>query len=162
MEHRIELFPEKKLVGKRLTMSLSNNKTAELWQSFMQQRKEIRSAVGDDLYSIQVYNKLLDAQSFNADTEFEKWATIEIADFSEIPKGMERFNLEAGLYAVFIHKGEAKAFAKTFQYIFGQWLPQSDYLLDERPHFEILGKKYKNNSPDSEEEVWIPVKLKNE
>jgi len=39
-------------------------------------------------------------------------------------------------------------------------LPNSDYELDNRPHFEILGKKYKNNSADSEEEIWIPVKLK--
>jgi AraC family transcriptional regulator len=36
----------------------------------------------------------------------------------------------------------------------------SAYDLDNRPHFEILGEKYKNESPDSEEELWIPVKLK--
>jgi len=27
-------------------------------------------------------------------------------------------------------------------------------------HFELLGEKYKNNHPDSEEEVWIPIKEK--
>jgi AraC family transcriptional regulator len=32
--------------------------------------------------------------------------------------------------------------------------------LDNRPHFEILGEKYKQGSPDSEEEIWIPVKEK--
>jgi AraC family transcriptional regulator len=26
---------------------------------------------------------------------------------------------------------------------------------DDRPHFEILGDKYKNDHPDSEEEIWI-------
>jgi hypothetical protein len=25
---------------------------------------------------------------------------------------------------------------------------------------KILGEKYKNESPDSEEELWIPIKLK--
>lgn len=29
------------------------------------------------------------------------------------------------------------------------WLPNSDYLLDDRPHFELLGDKYKNNDPNS-------------
>jgi AraC family transcriptional regulator len=35
------------------------------------------------------------------------------------------------------------------------------YFLDDRPHFEILGDKYKNGDPDSEEEIWIPIKQKN-
>jgi AraC family transcriptional regulator len=40
-------------------------------------------------------------------------------------------------------------------------LPLSkEYELDDRPHFEILGDKYKNNDPNSEEEIWIPIKLK--
>jgi hypothetical protein len=31
--------------------------------------------------------------------------------------------------------------------------------LDDRPHFEVLGSKYRNNDPESEEETWIPTKL---
>ncbi len=38
---RTEIIPEKKLIGKRAKMSFSNDKTRELWQSFMPQRKEI-------------------------------------------------------------------------------------------------------------------------
>ena len=34
----------------------------------------------------------------------------------------------------------------------------SEYEFDNRPQFEILGEKYKNNAPDSEEEIWIPIK----
>lgn len=73
---------------------------------------------------------------------------------------MNTFILRGGLYAVFIHKGDASKAAQTFQYIFGTWLPNSAYVLDDRPHFEILGEKYKRDSPDSEEEVWIPIKKK--
>jgi AraC family transcriptional regulator len=29
--------------------------------------------------------------------------------------------------------------------------------LDDRPHFEVLGEKYKNNDPTSEKEIWIPI-----
>jgi AraC family transcriptional regulator len=43
---------------------------------------------------------------------------------------------------------------------FNNGLPDSQYLLDKRPHFEILGKKYKHNHPNSQEEVWIPIKEK--
>jgi AraC family transcriptional regulator len=70
---------------------------------------------------------------------------------------MEPFRLEGGLYAVFDFKGSGND-KSIFQYIFGTWLPGSDYNLDNRPHFEVLGEKYKNNDPGSEEEIWIPIK----
>jgi predicted transcriptional regulator YdeE len=56
MEPRIDTIDEKKLVGKRMKMSLSNNQTGALWQSFMPKRKEIKGAVGKELYSMQIYD----------------------------------------------------------------------------------------------------------
>jgi AraC family transcriptional regulator len=160
MNPRIEQFPDKKLVGKRLKMSLSNNKTGELWKSFMQRRKEIKNNITNALFSMQVYDSSLDFANFNQDTVFEKWAAIEVSDFDNIPPDMEAFVLKGGLYAVFVHKGPASTGPKTFRYLFETWLPDSGYLLDKRPHFELLGEKYKNEDPGSEEEVWIPVKEK--
>ncbi len=60
------------------------------------------------------------------------------------------------LYAVFQYKG-SNTTNKIFEYIYGTWIPSSGYLLDDRPHFEVLGEKYKNGSMYSEEEIWIPV-----
>lgn len=160
MYQRIELLPTKKLIGKSMRMSLANNQTHRLWQSFMIRRKGVENTIGSDLYSIQVYDQLLDVKNFDPTLEFAKWAAIEVADFSVVPKGMEIYEISGGQYAVFIHKGAASEFQHTFQYIFGVWLPQSDYVLDHREHFEVLGEKYKNNELDSEEEVWIPIKPK--
>jgi AraC family transcriptional regulator len=159
MKPRIETLSEKKLIGKRITMSLSNNKTAELWKSFMPRRKEIQNSIGTNLYSMQIYDPLY-FSNFDSNADFEKWATIEVTDFDKVPDEMQAFTLIGGLYTVFFHKGDASSAPKTFQYIFTTWLPNSDYLLDNRPHFEILGEKYKNNDPTSEEEIWIPIKLK--
>ena len=158
IEPLIKQIAEKKLIGKHLHMSLANNRTAELWQSFMPHKKNIQHAVGTDLYSLQIYEASLDFKDFSVQTEFEKYALVAVFDFNNIPEGMEAFTLEAGLYAVFVHRG--LNFQPTFQYIFYEWLPASEYMLDARPHFELLGEKYKNNSPDSEEEVWVPVKKK--
>ena len=155
----IETLTEKKLIGKRLPMSLSVNKTKELWQSFMSQWNEIKNSIGNALYSIQVYDPLYFV-NFNPNTEFEKWATIEVTDFYSVPEEMETFILPSGLYAVFLHKGAASEGPKTFQHIYGTWLPNSEYSLDDTPHFEKLGDKYKNDDPNSEEEIWIPIKLK--
>jgi len=157
MEQRIETLAEKKLIGKRMIMSFSNNKTIELWRDFMPRRKEIQNSIGSELYSVQIYKPLF-FDNFNPNTEFEKWATIEVSDFDTVPDEMETLILTGGLYAVFFYQGAASAAAKTFQYILGTWLPNSGYMLDDRPHFEILGEKFKNEDANSEEEIWIPIK----
>jgi AraC family transcriptional regulator len=36
-------------------------------------------------------------------------------------------------------------------------MPTSKFKIDDRPHFEVLGKKYRNDDKDSEEEIWIPI-----
>ena len=159
MKPRIETLTEKKLIGKRMIMSFSDNKTFELWRSFMSRRKEIKNNIGTELYSIEVYAPLY-FNNFNPNAEFEKWAAIEVADFETIPNEMETITLPDGLYAVFVHKGPASTGPKTYQYIFGTWLPNSDFLLDNRPHFARMGEKYKNEDPNSEEEIWIPIKAK--
>ena len=126
----------------------------------MPERRKVANTVSTDLFSIQVYNPSPSEETFDGETEFEKWAAVEVHNFNSIPEEMESFTLSRGLYSVFLHKGAAITAPQTFHYIFQEWLPGSNYLIDARPHFEILGEKYKNNDPDSEEEVWIPIKPK--
>ncbi len=158
MKPRIETIPPKKLIGKRLTMSLANNKTGELWQSFMPKKKDIANKLNNEVISMQVYSST-HFSDFKPSNEFEKWATVEVADFENLQSEMEEFTLSGGLYAVFDYIGSSSD-SSIFQYIYGSWLPNSEYDLDDRPHFEVLGEKYKNNDPTSEEEIWIPIKPK--
>jgi AraC family transcriptional regulator len=158
MSPRIEKLNEKKLIGKRLTMSLADNKTTELWSSFMPNRRFIVNNLTKDLISLQVY-KPSHFANFKPTNEFEKWAIVEVSNFENVPNDMETFTLTGGLYAVFDYKG-SNTDNSIFELIFGTWLPNSEYDLDDRPHFEVLGEKYKNNDPTSEEEIWIPVQPK--
>ena len=158
MTPRIETLNEKKIAGIRLTMSFANYKVGELWKSFMPRRKEITNNLTNELISLAVY-KPTHFANFNPTNEFERWAAVEVTDFDNLPNEMETFVLLSGLYAVFDYKGLSTD-NSIFQYILGTWLPNSDYVLDDRPHFEVLGDKYKNNDPTSEEEIWIPVKTK--
>ncbi len=138
------------------TMSFTEDKTADLWKRFMEERNSIQNSIGSNLYSINCYPAQY-FSNFNPETTFDKWAAIEVSDYTQMPNHLHKFILPGGLYTVFIHKGFSNDHS-IFQYIFRQWLPNSKkYALDSRPHFEILGEKYKNNSPDSEEEIWIPV-----
>lgn len=158
MEPTLKTIAEKKLIGKHMKMSLANNKTGELWRSFMPRRREIQDTVTGDLFSLQNY--LQPADLNNPNQEFEKWAAVEVTNSQPLPDGMDVFVIPAGQYAVFHYKGSSMD-TSIFRFIFGEWLPASNYVLDARPHFEVLGDKYKNNDPDSEEDIWIPVKPKN-
>lgn len=159
MTPRIELSKEKTLVGKSLKMTFANNKTAELWRSFMPRRKEIANNLTNDLISMSIFPNSFDFGFSNLNAEFDKWALVEVLDFSQVPEEMETYILKSGLYAVFEYTGLSTD-TKVFEYIFGNWLPNSNFILDNRPHFEVLGDKYKNNDPFSEEEIWIPIKPK--
>lgn len=158
MTPRFEQLNEKKLVGMRLAMSLVDNKTGELWRSFMLRRAQITNNLNTSMISMQVYSPNYFA-NFKLTNEFEKWATVEVQDFDHVPNDMLTYTLAGGLYAVFDYKGLSSD-SSVFQYIFATWLPNSEFVLDHRPHFEVLGDNYKNNDPTSEEEIWIPIRMK--
>lgn len=159
MEPRIEKLSEKKFVGKRIRMSSADNQTFALWQSFMPQRKEFQNVIGKELYSIEVYPKGF-FERFEPKAEFEKWAAVEVANFEKVSGEMETLISPEGLYAVFVYKGKSGEAARFYQKIFQNWLPNSEFLLDARPHYAVMGEKYRNDSDDSEEEIFIPVKAK--
>ena len=124
----------------------------------MPSRNKIKHQIGTKMFSVQVFDPFYFSQ-FSPDLVFEKWAALEVAQTDAFPQGMETLELPSGMYAVFHYKGLSTD-TRIFQYIYSTWLPASEYELDHRPNFEILGEKYRNNDPDSEEEIWIPIRLK--
>ena len=158
MQPRIELLKEKTLVGIHVKSSVTDNKTGMLWSHFGPRIKEISQRVNEDKISLQIYPPNY-FKNFSPNTTFVKWATVEVITAENTPKDMQSLRLQEGLYAVFDYKGSSGD-ATIFQYIFSTWLPNSKYVLDDRPHFEVLGVNYKNNDPNSEEEIWIPIKNK--
>lgn len=159
MEARIQILSEKKLIGKFVTMSFLENKTYELWSSFMPKRKEIKNMIDNNLYSLEVFPKA-HFDNFDPGNTFEKWAAVEVSAFGEVPQEMKSLVIPEGLYAVFVHKGPQSEGHKTYREIFVDWLPNSAYMVDERPHFAVMGEKYKKEDADSEEEIWIPITQK--
>lgn len=155
----IKNIEAKKLMGISLHTSLADDKTALLWKRFMKRKENITNAVSDDLFSVQVYDEGFIQGHFNSQSIFEKWAALEVEDYSELQESMKGLKLPGGLYAVFTHHGTSNEFAETAKFIFEEWLPASEYELDDRPHFEVLGEEYKGpENPDSKEKIWIPIK----
>ena len=155
---KVTQLEAKKMIGFSTKTSFVNDQTTKVWKQLMPRLKEVKNLVSSDLYSLQIYD-FTNFSKFTPRTEFTKYALIEVENYDSIPIDFEQFDLPSGKYAVFLHKGTSSEFPKTAQYIYAEWLPNSEFQVDNRPHFEILGDKYKgHDNPESEEEVWIPIK----
>lgn len=155
MFDRIVEFQGMNLIGLNIEMSFAEPKVRELWSKFMPLIKDLKRK-NPDLYSLEEYSEDY-FNNFNPKQTFIKWALVE--DEGGAIENLKTYVLKNGLYAVFIHRGHPKDGINTYNYIFLEWLPNSEYLLDNRPHFAVMGEKYNNNSSESEEEIWIPIRL---
>ena len=150
---------EKIIVGCSVSNSVVHDKTGMLWQKFMPKRKQIENRLNSDYLSVEIYPKGLKFRDFDEETEFEKWAAVEVSKIESIPEGMKTLTIPDGKYAVFIHHGLAADFPKTLKYIFEDWMPNANFEEDSRPHFEVMGDKYYGpTDANSQEEVWVPIK----
>lgn len=156
MQPEIVSIDPKLLVGLKTEMSFSENKTAALWQTFMP-KKHLVSAKSDELFSVEVYPDLNFFKTFDPTKTFEKWAAVEVNSAENLAEDFEVLKISEGLYAKFIYQGKASEAATFYSKIFGEWLPNSEYKLDNRPHFAVMGEKYKGEEATSEEEIFIPI-----
>jgi len=157
MEPRIETLIPKTLVGMAREMSMVKDETSQLWRGFRPRIAEVTNRTTAESISMRVYSGST-AEVFEPNASFRQWAAVEVVDHDDVPEGMEPYLLGGGTYAVFVHRGPANDLS-TFRYIFSDWLPASDYILDDREHFEVLPANYDPRDPDATEECWIPVRL---
>ncbi|BCB02601.1 GyrI-like domain-containing protein [Bacillus sp. KH172YL63] len=158
MKPAISVVDKKILIGKSKHMTLQEDATRELWQSFMPYRQAIPGRVDEKLYNMKVFDSSLDVRQLTPATPFRKFAAVEVESADSCCDGMEAYALNGGLYAMFLHHGPAHTFHQTLQYIYEEWMPASGYQLDNREHFERFDPTYHPADPNAVEEVWIPIK----
>ena len=83
---------------------------------------------------------------------------IEVSKLEDINPLFVVKTIPAGKYLRFIHKGLANKVGYTYKYIYNQFLPNTDYVLNKPFNFEFYGEKclgpYNENS---ESEIYIPI-----
>ena len=153
LPYRIAIIEPKKLIGFSITTSFQDDKTQIVWKKFMMRRNEIVNQTSNQLFSLQIY-----PENFTANQTFRKYALAEVSDFNNIPNDFETFELESGKYLVFNYRGKAEHGPEIFRYIFQNVIPENQFEVDNRPHFEIFGEDYNPNDDSAEEEIWIPIR----
>lgn len=158
-EPQIVQVEAKKLVGIFTFTSLANNNIRELWLNFLPRISEIKNIIDTGRYGIHPYDCEAKAEDYSEHFTFKKWAAVQVSCYEYIPSGLGRYDLQAGKYAKFTHKGGTKGFQMSMDYVYGTWLPASGYQLDARDDFEHYGERfYGPEHPDSEIDMYIPIK----
>lgn len=154
MNPTLKTIGQKHFIGLRGSMHHGQmDKIISLWKKFMPNKFKVTSTINEELIALQDYKDFS-----NTKLAFDIWACAEVSDLNYIPQGLSGLTISAGEYAIFVLKGmDASA---LYRQILSEWLPNSGYEVDSRPHFQVMGKKYINNSDKSEEDVYLPIKLK--
>ncbi len=81
---------------------------------------------------------------------------VDIAEEDNLTKQ----TIIGGNYAKFIHEGTYDDFKETYSYIFNEWLPESEFQIDDKPCFEVyLNRDPRKTKPENlKTEVYIPIK----
>jgi AraC family transcriptional regulator len=154
MEPKFVELGELHTVGMVCRTTSKNNTIPQLWDRYNPRCGEIRHAIFDNTCLGICY--YVDMTNFDENAEFDYMAGRAVSKVEKIPQGMEEHTIPAALYAVFTHKGMLDTLGETYQKIFGPWL--EGYEIAEADQIEWYDDRFDPTSPDSEFDIYIPVK----
>lgn len=153
---QILIMEETKVAGIRGGAALSDNQIPALWERFLRQYKNMDCFTGTG-YSICETPEA--SYTEDGDLVFSVLAGGAVTDFNHLPQTLVKKTLAAGKYAVFTHQGTFANLQKTYQYIYGTWLPTAKEELDCREDFEVYEHEVSSfDNPENKIKIFIPIK----
>jgi AraC family transcriptional regulator len=128
----------------------------QLWDDMMSRRGEIRNVTGEAAYGL--CGPIEDESQRRHADEFFYLAGLPVTSLDDLPEGMIGRTVPAATYAVFTHVGRIDRLGETMNYIYGSWLPGSEYERQEGPDLELYDKRFAPTSDTSEMDILIPVR----
>ena len=121
------------------------------WQKFVPHLGKIPGQAGSTTYGV-LYNG---DQSGNVDY----LCGVEVANFDQVPAGLDRLRIPEQRYAVFTHRANVSKVKETWAAILEDWVPRSGAKLAGAPEFERYDERFDPRSGEGGLEIWVPVKL---
>jgi len=124
----------------------------ELWDEFRPRIDEVKNKK-NPTRMVGIYK-----QRKNYPNRFAYIASVEVSTLSDIPKGMIPKIINGSKYAIFTYQGELCDIDKTYDYIYDEWLPESDF--DENKNGDNL-EIFNINFPEennSDVDIYIAIK----
>ena len=146
---------EMTVVGVQTLFSMKCNLIPLLWERFAPRMQEIKNASRKDVALEVAY----DMQGESEEETFFVLAGLIVDSVGEIPEGMTYKHIPAHEYAMFTHYGPISQIYDTYDRIYNKILPRSAYEVDDKAcAIEWYDERFKMDSPDSEYDIYVPVK----
>lgn len=161
LQNRLSMEPEVVSRAEMKVMGFANQYSEEdlnletLWSGFRPSAGQITNRLGMDAFGIYEEYKETDEG-----IGFTYICAVEVSDFDLVPKGMVTRVIPEQLYAAFRHNGPISSLPETLKYIWGSWLPKSDYEYVEKPDFELYTHENLPENTDKTLYLYIPVSKK--
>ncbi len=147
-----------KVVGMKISTTMKDNSIPQLWNDFIARMEELAEIAVPDCSLGVCLNEI------NADLEgsdfFDYLACKVVKDDSIIPSGMEYREIPAQLVAVFTHFGSLESLGETYDYIYNEWLPDSEYKMAAADEVEWYDSRFKYGDTESQMDIHIPIAKK--
>jgi len=154
-EPRVEKREAFLVAGVSVENTMEQEAMMGVWMKFLEIAEKIPTAIGDVYYGVNYVTAGYDPMK---ETGYGYMAATEIKSEEGLPEGLTVRKVPASMYLVFIHKGPVQEMMKTFQYIYEEYMPKAKYKALTSDTLEVYGEDFKEDSPDSMIEIWIPVK----
>ncbi len=156
MEPRIVKLDKLTLIGRPYFGDAEGNKFAQAWDRFFPFAKEITPRVNENAwYGVEMYGP-----EFEKDHQWMYFPSTEVGSLDAIPEALFAKVLPAATYAVFTVKGGIPKISETFMYAYGSWIPASPYEVAHPYDFEYYDERFKDDDPDTELDLYIPIRPK--
>lgn len=155
MEPQIISQPAMKLVGITNQYNDTDLNLPLMWSGFRPYKNKIKNRINDEAFGI--YDSY---EEDGNDVNFSYACCVVVESFDDVPEGMTTRDLPKQLYAKFVHNGSISNLDKTLKYIWGSWLPKSNFEYEEKPSFELYPPGYNVLDPNSKMALHIPIRQK--
>jgi AraC family transcriptional regulator len=159
----IKTTKERKIIGFDTTIPspfISNDGYCDLlyssWMKLLERQTEIKNRIPETYYVLSISQ----SGNFIEDT-VDYIAGIPVSEFKTIPDGMVSYYFPAQLVAMFeVATVDKDTTAKTIDYIYGYWLPNSKYNRGKGNDYELFEGVTDFEDPDLSSKYVIPIKNK--
>lgn len=148
-EPRFETRPAFAVAGPRYYGKNENNEIKQMWDERWPEIEQVPHQVNPAVcYGVCIMGE-------EADGPFTYIAGMEVDQVEELPEDLARVELPEQTYAVF--RTTLPEIGQRYQYIYGEWLPQSGYERAPGPEFELYDDTFDPQNPQSLFDLYIPV-----
>jgi AraC family transcriptional regulator len=119
------------------------------WQRFVDFLGRIPDQKGGDTFGV-VYNT-------DDEGNMDYLCGVEVKGFSRLPQGLSSLRLPARHYAIFFHPNHVASIRASWNYIWNEWLPQSQHELADAPVLEHYDQRFNPRTGAGGVELWVPL-----